>query len=275
MNPTLNMMTVDLEDWFCACNSVGIIQYLDWDKCELRVGKSTKKLLDLFDKNNVKATFFVLGWIADRVPELIAEVKECGHEIASHGYSHIPITKMTPDAFADDIDRAIEVTERYSGTKIIGFRAPSFSITKQTLWATDIIKERGLAYDSSIFPIGLHPDYGIPQITMAVHKLDNNLTEVPLSCIEIFGQRIPCCGGGYFRFYPYWITRTMIRKCNLQGRPVVFYIHPWEFDIGQPRIALPRMKKFRHYNNIDKTFGRLEQLVKDFSFSSIRKVISI
>jgi len=268
-----NMMSVDLEDWFCVNNLRGIINYDEWHQCEQRVKVSTHRLLDLFDKYHTTATFFVLGWIADRYPELVQQISDRGHEIASHGYAHLLLTRITPEVFREDLAKSLTLIRQISGQPVTGFRAPSFTVTSKTLWALDIMMEMGITYDSSIFPVGFHPDYGMPASPLAIHSIGATLMEIPLSCAEILGQKIPCSGGGYFRLFPYQVSRRLISACNKQGRPVVFYIHPWEVDPGQPKMNLPALKQFRHYNNLGKTYGRLERLLADFQFTSIHNVL--
>jgi polysaccharide deacetylase family protein (PEP-CTERM system associated) len=267
-------MSVDLEDWFCVYNLSRLIRYADWDQCESRVERSTMRLLDLFARYRVQATFFVLGWVADRFPELVQEVERQGHEIASHGYSHQLLTSMQPEEFRVDLQRSLEALSKASSKAVWGFRAPSFSLTRSTLWAVDILSESGLRYDSSVFPVQFHPEYGIPDAELGPYRLRQNLTELPMSVAEIAGRRIPCCGGGYFRLYPYPVTRALMRRCNKQGRPVVFYLHPWEIDPEQPRVeGLSWSKRFRHYNHLGKTEERLEQLLNDFAFTTARELL--
>jgi polysaccharide deacetylase family protein (PEP-CTERM system associated) len=270
-----NVMSVDVEDWFCVYNLSRLIPYAEWDRCESRVERSTTRLLDLFGKHEVEATFFVLGWVADRFPDLVREIERRGHEVASHGYSHRLLTFMQPPEFREDLQRSLEVLARSAAQPVRGFRAPSFSVTRKTLWAADILKESGIRYDSSVFPVGFHPDYGIADAELQPYELAEGLTELPMSVAEVFGRKVPCCGGGYFRLYPYSVTRWLMRRCNAQGRPVMFYLHPWELDPGQPRVAgLSWSKRFRHYNNLDKTEERLERLLDDFSFTSARKLVA-
>lgn len=275
MTPTTNIFSVDLEDWFCVQNLNGIIPGDLWEKCESRVERNTLVLLDLLTKHKVEATFFVLGWVADRYPDLIREVEARGHEIASHGYSHRLITSLTPDEFRADLEKSINVLARCSSQKVRGFRAPSFSVTRKTWWSLEIMRDAGITYDSSIFPVGFHPDYGIPDFPLSPQPLAEGPLELPMSCAEILGRKVPCSGGGYFRLFPYPVTRALMRKCNEQGRPVNFYIHPWEVDPGQPRVEMPASKKFRHYNNLDKTLSRLDRLLTDFPFTSIRKLFPV
>jgi polysaccharide deacetylase family protein (PEP-CTERM system associated) len=270
-----NVMSVDLEDWFCVYNLSAHIPYADWDKCESRVERSTERLLDAFRRHGVEATFFVLGWVADRFPGLVKEIARRGHEVATHGYSHRLLTFMQPDEFRADLERSLESLARATPGEVRGFRAPSFSLTRATLWAVDGLKDCGIRYDSSIFPVQFHPDYGITDAKLHPHRLANGLAELPLSVAEVLGQRVPCCGGGYFRLFPYRMTRWLMHRCNEQGRPVIFYLHPWEVDPGQPRVpGMPWSKRFRHYNNLEKTEERLERLLEDFSFTTASKLLA-
>jgi polysaccharide deacetylase family protein (PEP-CTERM system associated) len=270
-----NVMSVDVEDWFCVYNLSRLIPYADWDKCESRVERNTTRLLDLFRRHQVEATFFVLGWVADRFPGLVQEIERRGHEVATHGYSHRLLTFMQPEEFRADLQRSLEVLAKATSQPVRGFRAPSFSVTRKTLWAADILKESGIQYDSSVFPVRFHPEYGIPESDLGPHQLVEGLTELPMSVTEVFGRKIPCSGGGYFRLYPYAVTRRLMRMCNEQGRPVIFYLHPWEADPEQPRVqGLTWAKRFRHYNNLDKTEERLERLLGDFAFTSARRLIA-
>lgn len=270
-----NVMSVDVEDWFCVYNLSRLIAYADWDNYESRVERNTTRLLDLFRKHHVEATFFVLGWVADRFPDLVKEIERGGHEVATHGYSHRLLTFMQPEEFREDLNRSLDVLAKATNQEVRGFRAPSFSVTRKTLWAADILRESGIQYDSSVFPVQFHPDYGIADADLKPYPLADGVTELPLSVAEVFGRRIPCSGGGYFRAYPYPVTRWLMRKCNQQGRPVIFYLHPWEADPGQPRMkGLSSSQRFRHYTNLEKTEERLERLLGDFSFTSARKMIA-
>ncbi|MBI5303419.1 MAG: DUF3473 domain-containing protein [Chloroflexi bacterium] len=266
-----NAISIDLEDWFCAYNLN--IKIEDWDKQELRVVANTRRVLDVLAKHNTRATFFVLGWVAARVPDLLREIESAEHEIATHGYSHTLLTEMTPDAFEQDLANALRVTRACVSQKIIGYRAPSFTITRKTLWALDILAKLGIAYDSSIFPISGHPDYGIGDAPLVIHQR-GALTEVPMSVAEIAGKRVPCSGGGYFRVFPYALTTYLMRQVNRAGRPVIFYLHPWEFDPDQPRRNLSRSKAFRHYFNLDQTARRLDRLLSEFEFAPIKEILN-
>ena len=271
-----NAMSIDLEDWFCVHNMSQAIRREDWDKCEMRVIDNTRRILALLAAHKTEATFFTLGWIAEQVPDLVREIEAAGHEIATHGYSHTLLTDMTAESFEADLKKALLVTQRCVNQEIVGFRAPSFTVTSKTLWAVDVLTRNGIRYDSSVFPVGYHPDYGMPDVSLSVYRHNASpLVEFPMSCAEVMGNRIPCSGGGYFRILPYAITKRLLDRCNAQGRPVMFYIHPWEIDPGQPRVKLPAFKRFRHYYNLDKTMGRLDRLLKDFEFTSVRRAIGI
>lgn len=271
-----NAMSVDLEDWFCVSNLNEVIPRNEWDQCESRVVKNAHQLLKLFEAYNVKATFFVLGWIAERFPELIREIEDKGHEISLHGYFHLQLTRISQKEFEDDLKRAIQAVQRAGARQqVIGFRAPSFSVVKTTLWALPILDRHGMKYDSSIFPVGFHPDYGIPGAPLHPYSVTEAIREFPMSCARVLGRRIPCCGGAYFRFFPYRFTRFLMKKCNREGHPVVFYIHPWEIDPGQPKVKLPLVRRVRHYYGLDHTYRKLEKLLADFEFTTIQEVLEL
>lgn len=272
-----NAISIDLEDWFCVNNLSGVITRADWDSCELRVRESTEKILRLFERHRTRATFFTLGWVAERAPELIREIESAGHEIAVHGYDHLLLTRITPEEFEADLVRALEAIERCGvRTRPVGFRAPSFTVVEKTMpWALAILERHGFLYDSSVFPVGFHPDYGVADAPLAPYQITERLQEFPMSCVELFGRRLPFSGGGYFRLFPYAYTKFCMKRCNAEGRPAVFYLHPWEVDAAQPRVALPRSKAFRHYNNLSRTEGRLGRLLADFKFTTIREVLGL
>jgi polysaccharide deacetylase family protein (PEP-CTERM system associated) len=274
MTEIKNALTVDVEDWFCVHNLSRVIAKDDWERCEFRLDKNLGRLLDLFDRAGQKATFFVLGWVAERIPSLIRDIEQAGHEIASHGYFHLLLTEAGPEEFEADLKRSIAVLARCTSQKPIGFRAPSFSITKNTLWAFDILERNGFLYDSSIVPTSYHPDYGMDTDTLAPFRLRSNFFEVPPTSASIFGLHLPT-GGGYFRLYPYPLSRYLLNRCAKEGRSLVFYFHPWEIDPDQPRVRLPWARKFRHYLNLGKMFDRLESLLKDFKFTSVRDVLGL
>lgn len=273
-----NAISIDLEDWFCVHNLSGVIRKEDWDACELRVLQSTNRLLSLFDKHETRATFFVLGWVAERVPDLIRELEDRGHEIAVHGYDHLLLTEISPQEFEADLARALKVIEQCGvRSRPVGFRAPSFTMVKSTKdWALPILEKYEFKYDSSVFPIGFHPDYGMVDAPLSPYKISSGLHEFPMSCLEILGKRFPFSGGGYFRLFPYAYTKYCMQKVNEQGRPAVFYLHPWELDPEQPRVKnLSISRRLRHYRNIDQTELRLDKLLGDFEFTTIREVLKL
>ncbi|HXG93213.1 MAG TPA: XrtA system polysaccharide deacetylase [Blastocatellia bacterium] len=272
-----NAMSIDLEDWFCVHNMSEIIKKEDWEHCELRVERSARRILDLLDKHDTRATFFVLGWIAGRVPDLVREIEDRGHEIATHGYHHLLLTEITPREFEEDFEKALEIINRCGVRQnVLGFRAPSFTVVDRTRdWALPTLEKYGLSYDSSVFPIGFHPDYGVADAPLTPFKITDRLYEFPMSCLEVCGKRLPFSGGGYFRLFPYAYTKLCVKRCNERGRPAIFYLHPWEIDYEQPRVNLPRVKKFRHYHNLDKTEKRLDALLGDFQFTTIKEVLGL
>jgi len=273
-----NAISIDLEDWFCVHNLKGAIRREDWGACDLRVLQSTNRLLRLFEKHQTKATFFVLGWVAEQLPELIRELEDRGHEIAVHGYNHLLLTEITPREFDEDLARALEVIEQCGvRSRPVGFRAPSFTMVKTTKdWALPILEKYKFKYDSSVFPIGFHPDYGMVESPLSPYKITADLHEFPMSCLEVFGKRFPFSGGGYFRLFPYAYTKYCMQKVNEQGRPAVFYLHPWELDPEQPRVKnLSLSQRLRHYRNIDQTEPRLDRLLGDFEFTTIREVLGL
>jgi polysaccharide deacetylase family protein (PEP-CTERM system associated) len=273
-----NAISIDLEDWFCVRNLSSAIRREDWASCELRVRESTRRLIDLFHRHNTKGTFFVLGWVAERIPELIKELEDRGHEIAVHGYNHLLLTEISPEEFDEDLARGLDAIRQCGvQSRPVGFRAPSFTMVKATKeWALPILEKHQFKYDSSVFPIGFHPDYGMVEAPLSPYKITPNLHEFPISCVEVFGKRFPFSGGGYFRLFPYTYTKYCMQKVNDMGRPAVFYLHPWELDPGQPRVKnLSLFQRFRHYRNIDQTEKRLDRLLGDFEFTTIREVLGL
>jgi len=269
-----NVLTIDLEDWFCANNLSGIIKYEQWSTCELRIVDNTHRLLNLLELKNVKATFFVLGWIAERVPDLIKEIENLGHEIASHGYSHISLHNMNRTDFERDIKKALLVKREIVTKDIIGYRSPSFSVTDDTIWALKILKENGFLYDSSVFPFRFHPDYGMRGAPLNIYRDSRGINEVPMSCIQILKFRVPFGGGAYFRFYPLFLSKMLMKLCNNQRRPFVFYLHPWEIDVSQPKVPLPYFKSLRHYCNIKNTLAKFSDILDCFSFTTIKNLLN-
>lgn len=270
-----NIMTVDVEDFFCASNLESVISRKEWNNYSSSLIHNTERILQLFKKNKTEATFFILGWVAEKYPDLISHIEEEGHEIATHGYAHQLITQMTKESFEEDLKRSISVIRKCVKSDILGFRAPSFTVTKKTLWVIEILKKYGFKYDASVFPISFHPVYGYPSSPLSIHTISNGIKEIPISCLEILKLRIPCTGGAYFRILPYFITKLLFTLQNKKGLPVIFYIHPWEIDPAQPRYQLPFNKRLRHYYNLSKTLNRLENILQDFQFTSIRNVLCL
>lgn len=269
----INALTIDFEDWFCVSNLSPTIRFEDWGKCESRIRTNASKLLDVLDKHKFKATFFVLGWIAERFPDLIYSIDKRGHEIASHGYSHIPLSNMSRVEFDLDLKKAIKIKRDIINKEITGYRSPSFSITPKTSWAFEILVNNGIKYDSSVFPTSLHPEYGYPGFTTEIQSPVTGLLEIPLNVMNLFGISIPYGGGGYFRLYPYYITEVFLKKRNRSGKPFVFYLHPWEIDYEQPRVRTNIAKYFRHYCNLKSTFGKFERVLQNYSFTTIRELL--
>ncbi|MCC7258501.1 MAG: DUF3473 domain-containing protein [Gammaproteobacteria bacterium] len=274
MNGLQGAFTVDVEDYFQVDAFADCIDPGAWDGFTPRVTRNTRELLDLLDSRGVKGTFFVLGWVARREPGLVREIAARGHEVASHGMSHQRVVTQTPAVFRAETRDSKRLLEDQVQAPVIGYRAATYSITRESLWALDILVEEGFRYDSSIFPIR-HDRYGIPDATIRPHRLvtpqGQGLAEFPLSVAHVAGLNLPVSGGGYFRLLPYAVTAWGLRRVLAAGRPVVFYLHPWEIDPGQPRVAGARLRsRFRHYLNLRRTRARLERLLGDFRFGTMR-----
>ncbi|MBL7196690.1 MAG: polysaccharide deacetylase family protein [Candidatus Omnitrophica bacterium] len=269
----LNAFSVDLEEWYHICGLENISGQIE-TKFKSRIADNTKKLLDILQSRNVKATFFVLGCIAQAFPGLIKEIDKCGHEIATHSFNHQQIYKQTKEEFSSDLAKSIKTLRQITGGEILGFRAPDFSITKKSLWALDILVNCGIRYDCSVFPI-VHPRYGIPDAQRFPYKIKESLIEFPPSTVRFLGCNIPVAGGAYLRILPYKFIKWSIKYLNSKGIPVNIYIHPWELDPEQPRLDLPLQRRFMHYVNLKSTFRKIDQLLADFQFSTIKKVLKI
>lgn len=266
-----NYLTVDVEDYFQVSAFEDIVGIENWGSYTPRVVENTQQILSLFDKHDVKATFFVLGWVAEKFPDLVKEIDHKGHEIGCHSYYHRLVYSLTPEEFMSDTREAKDILEQIIGKRVQGYRAPSYSITKKSLWALDILEELGFQYDSSIFPI-YHDRYGMPDAPRFPYRFANrDLTEYPISTSLMWGRKIPVAGGGYFRIFPYWFTKMALGKINSEEKkPFIFYLHPWEVDPFQPRVAnCSLLSRFRHYNNLGKTLQRLQCLINDFQFRPI------
>jgi polysaccharide deacetylase family protein (PEP-CTERM system associated) len=270
-----HIMTVDVEDYFMVEAFSDSVSPDTWSNWPSRVADNTKRILDLFDAYNVKGTFFFVGWVAEKFPELVRDVHARKHELACHSYWHRTIYSLTPDEFRDDTRAAIRAIEDAAGVKVEGYRAPSWSITKASLWALDILAEEGFTYDSSIYPIH-HDLYGVPGAHRFPHDVKCrsglSLREYPPATIRLIGQNLPGAGGGYLRIFPLAYTNFVFRKFEREhGEPVVVYFHPWEIDPGQPRIRGKMKSRFRHYTNLAKMEGRLRHLLETRSFVPIRE----
>jgi polysaccharide deacetylase family protein (PEP-CTERM system associated) len=266
----VNVMSIDVEDYYHVTNFEGKVQRCDWDGYPSRVRANTRRLLKLLDKHQVQGTFFVLGWVGRRFPGLVREIVRAGHEVGCHSYWHRLVYRQTPEEFRSDLQMARDVLEDASGEPVTAYRAPCYSITRESLWALDILKDEGFQYDSSIFPT-YHPRYGIPNARPFPHRI-GELWEFPPSAVRFLGTNMPVAGGGYFRLYPVTWTAFCFRQINACGQPFVFNIHPWEIDPDQPRLARFGLSAFRHYLNLESTEEKLDWLLGQFSFGHLSQV---
>jgi polysaccharide deacetylase family protein (PEP-CTERM system associated) len=269
---TTNALTIDVEDYYHVEAFQSVIPRQDWTRYEPRVYHSTLKVLELLAFHGIKATFFILGWVAEQTPGIVKEIQAAGHEIGSHGYAHQMITRQTPKEFTEDVKRSLDIIEGITGLKVLGFRAPSFSVTNRSLWAIEILQSFGIVYDSSVFPI-LHDIYGIPDAPRHPYQIAKGFWEFPMTTVRFLGRNLPIAGGAYLRLFPYWLTRWGIRQVNSAGEAAIVYLHPWELDPGHPEIKTSALNHLRHYANLDKTEGRLAALFKDFQFTSLQGLL--
>ncbi|MFU8818084.1 MAG: XrtA system polysaccharide deacetylase [Pseudomonadales bacterium] len=277
MNDVLNALSFDVEDYFQVSAFNDAIERDHWDRHPLRVGKNTGVLLDLLAQHDVRATFYTLGWVAEREPGVVKAIAAAGHEVASHGYSHKLVYNQTPQEFAEETRRTKGILEDLAQTPVTSYRAASYSITDKSLWALDVLHEEGFTTDSSIFPIR-HDRYGLLGGPLQPHYLQlpngGRMLEFPISTLKLAGVSLPVSGGGYFRLYPYGLSRYLARQVNAQGRPFMFYLHPWEVDPEQPRVQVGALTRFRHYNNLAKCHQRLDRLLGDFRFGTVTEAIA-
>ena len=272
-----NALTVDVEDYYHVSAFADSITRDDWPTLESRVEQNTDRILELFDQASVKGTFFTLGWVAERCPGIVRSIVDNGHELACHGYSHQLIYKQDREVFGEETRKAKQLLEDISGVAVNGYRAASYSITDESSWAVDVLIDAGFEYDSSIVPVR-HDLYGMTGAGAYPYRLENHegrsITEFPPSTLSIAGQRIPIAGGGYFRLFPYWFSQWGMGRINARdGMPFSFYMHPWEIDPAQPRIAASAKSRFRHYNNLDKFEPRLKKLLRNFEFGTMASVL--
>ncbi|WP_186410207.1 XrtA system polysaccharide deacetylase [Candidatus Propionivibrio aalborgensis] len=268
-----NALTIDVEDYFQVSAFAPYIPREQWSARACRVERNVDRILQMLDMHETKATFFTLGWIAERYPHLVRRIVEGGHELASHGYGHQRASDLTEAAFSTDIESAKKLLEDLSGHRVKGYRAPSFSIGESNLWAFDCLERAGYSYSSSIYPIR-HDHYGMPDAPRFAHQVRAGLLEVPVTTARFFERNWPASGGGYFRLLPYAMSRWLLQSVNRQDRQsAVFYFHPWEIDAGQPRVEGVNAKtRFRHYVNLHRTEGRLQRLLADFNWGRMDEI---
>ena len=268
-----NALTIDVEDYFQVSAFAPHIARADWDSRECRVERNVQTILDMLDAHATQATFFTLGWIAERYPALVREIVARGHELASHGHGHQRASDLTPAEFSDDVVRAKRILEDLCGAEVVGYRAPSFSIGTGNLWAFDVLAKAGYRYSSSVYPIH-HDHYGMPDAPRFAHQVSEGLMEIPITTLRVLNRNLPSSGGGYFRLYPYALSRWMLRQVNrADGQAAIFYFHPWEIDVDQPRIpGIGAKTRFRHYVNIARMRSKLEQLLDDFAWDRMDRI---
>ncbi len=271
----VNAMSVDVEDYFQVSAFDSTTSRGDWDSYPCRVERNVDVILGLFAEQETKATFFTLGWVAERYPQLLHRIVEGGHEVASHGYNHIRVGTQTPEEFRDDVRRTKALLEDVSGTPVRGYRAASFSIDKRTPWAFEILAEEGHDYSSSVYPIR-HDLYGMPDAPRFAFRPEGGkgLLEIPVTTVAVMGQNIPCGGGGYFRLLPYSVSRWAMKQVNASDKQsCIFYFHPWEVDPDQPRQdGLPFKSRFRHYTNLTRMQGKLRRVLSEFAWDRMDRV---
>ena len=270
-----NAMSIDVEDYFQVSAFKAVIDPKHWDDISCRVENNVAQILDLLEKNNTKATFFTLGWIARRHPSVVKKIIAAGHELASHGYGHQMISDLTPAEFTQDIQLAKQILEDISGEQIQGYRAPSFSIVRSTLWAHEILAETGHTYSSSVYPIA-HDLYGIPSAPRFAYQPTSGLVEIPATSTRVSGRNFPASGGGFFRLFPLPLSEIIIKRVNrVDKQPAIFYCHPWEFDPDQPRVRNASAKsKFRHYVNLKSNAAKFDRLLAAFDWAPMREVFA-
>jgi polysaccharide deacetylase family protein (PEP-CTERM system associated) len=271
--PIEHLFTIDVEEYFQVNAFEGIVRRDDWGRHASRVEGAVERLLALLERRGMQGTFFTLGWIAKAHPQVVRRIAEAGHEIASHGWWHHRVPTLTPEAFRDDVRNSRRILEDVSGQHVEGFRAPSFSIIPGYEWAFDVLVEEGYRYDSSVFPIRRH-GYGWPSAPSAPYRIAcpaGDLLELPMTTLAVGGMRLPAAGGGWFRQFPYGVVSAAFHQCEREGRPGVFYLHPWEIDPEQPRLPVSWVTRQRHYRGLGETFARLERLLHEHRFTSVRR----
>lgn len=275
MSEIINAFTVDFEDWY---QGLEIFKVDTWHNFESRIERNCNKMLEILEKHNVKATFFVLGYLAENNPGLIKMIADAGHEIGSHGFSHTQVFKLTPEEYDIELSRTNSAVMNIIGKNPIGFRAPIFSIIEKSFWAFDILLKNRFKYDSSIYPT-FNYRYGVVKAERFFHEMmtprGEKICEIPVATAKFLNLNLPVGGGAYFRVWPYKVTRWAFRQINREGKPGVFYVHPWEVDPAQPRIKLPKRLSLTHYHRLDSTENKLHRLLSDFQFSSMSNVFKM
>ncbi|MBV8380714.1 MAG: DUF3473 domain-containing protein [Paucibacter sp.] len=271
--PLVNAMSIDVEDYFQVSAMAPYIERSAWDRVECRVERNVEAILDMLDARSTSATFFTLGWIAERYPQLVRRIVERGHELASHGYGHQRASELDHAAFTEDVVRAKKLLEDIAGKPVVGYRAPSFSISEGNLWAFDVLQDAGYRYSSSVYPIR-HDHYGMPDSPRFAYPVRDGLLEIPVTTLRVMNRNMPSSGGGYFRLLPYAVSRWLIEQVNRRDRQsAVFYFHPWEIDPEQPRVpGIDAKTRFRHYVNLARTQGRIERLLGDFAWGRMDEI---
>lgn len=273
---TLHAISFDVEEYFQVANFAGLFPISEWDQVESRLHVGMERILDALARHDARATFFFLGWIAERHPEWVERCLEGGHEVASHGYEHKFLGNLGREALVSDLERTEQALIAAGAGRPRGFRASTFTLTRQTWWAFDVLTERGYEYDSSIHPVS-HPTYGIPDFEPGISQVradsGREIVEFPVSTLRCLGRNLPVGGGGYFRLLPGFVTEKAIASLEAREQPALLYFHPWEFDPEQPRVNALRMSRFRHYLNLDRTLPRLERILRRFRFGSVVEVL--
>jgi polysaccharide deacetylase family protein (PEP-CTERM system associated) len=271
-----NALTVDVEDWFQVSSFNRVVRREEWDRYPSRVEASTRRLLDLFDRHAARGTFFVLGWVAERFPGLVREIRDRGHDVESHSHWHRLVHDLGARRFAEDLRRSLDAVEQAAGVRPRGFRAPSFSIDRRSLWAFDVLAEHGIEYDSSVFPVR-HPRYGMPSFPRVPRRVrarsGGEVREFPLTTLRVLGGNLGASGGAYLRILPPLALHRAFRSMNRSGHPAVLYVHPWEVDPAQPRLRVSGWGGIAHYANLSATLGRVERMLRSFEFAPMAEVL--
>jgi polysaccharide deacetylase family protein (PEP-CTERM system associated) len=269
-----NILSIDVEEYFQVEAFWDVIPRKSWDSRQSRLTMNIMRLLDILEQHHTKATFFTLGWVADRYPQVMEMIRSRDHEIASHGYSHRSLRRMSEDEFKSDLDRSLEAIQRACGVAAIGFRAPTFSARREQEWIWTSLIAAGFKYDSSIYPVkhDLYGDPAAPRCPYVISAGGGSLLEIPPTTYKFFGKIMGACGGGTFRLFPYWFSRRAIRAYNKAGYPAMIYLHPWEIDAAQPRLEVDAKTRLRHYGNLPLVAAKLCRLLQEFEFGSVRDV---